>query len=295
MNFRKMPIYAESWNVAFRAKPTGSILNDTDEMFHVIPNAFRYWAADPFVMERDGKAYIFAELYDYILRRGVLGCCVISGGKPGKWTPVIREEFHLSYPCLLKRDDRVYMMPESCAGEVLTVYEAVEFPHQWKKQQNLRANVKFADTTPFPSAASTLALTHRVDDPQNPRLTLIDLEKKLPDTAIPGAIAFRSRPAGHVFEMDGKRIRPVQYSEDCGNGYGKGLIFCECKLSENLQYSEREIRELHPEDLIYDRPMFLDGMHTYNSSEHYEVIDIKTRRFNILNLVMRAAGKFLRR
>jgi hypothetical protein len=66
-------------------------------------------------------------------------------------------------------------------------------------------------------------------------------------------------------------------------------------LDEKLQYRETERKVIFPEDLHYDKTMLLDGMHTYNSSEHYEVIDIKTRRFNLLNFVMRIVGKFLRR
>jgi hypothetical protein len=32
-------------------------------------------------------------------------------------------------------------------------------------------------------------------------------------------------------------------------------------------------------------------MHTYNASTHFEVIDIKTRRFNLLNLLFRMLSK----
>lgn len=287
------PIYAESWNVAFRKKPAGAILEDTETPFTVIPNNFRYWAADPFVISLEGKTYIFVELYDYILRRGVLGYCEILDGKAGKWKPVIREDYHLSYPCLMENGGKLYMMPESGAGEVLTVYEAVRFPDQWEKRV-LRGGVKFADTTPLPYEGRNLALTHRVDDPENPRLTLIDLEGKQADREIETPEPLRSRPAGHFFEKNGRLIRPAQVSLDTGAGYGKRLIFYRCSLSEELNYSETELREIRPEELNYDRAIFLDGMHTYNANEQYEVIDIKTRRFNILNFVMRIAGKFLR-
>ena len=287
------PLYAESWNVAFREKPAGTILEDTETPFTVIPNHFRYWAADPFVVRWEEKTYIFAELYDYILRRGVLGYCEIAGGKAGKWKSVILEDYHLSYPCLMERAGKLYLMPESGEGEVLTVYEAVHFPYKWEKRL-LRGGVKFADTTPIPFSRNHLALTHRVDDPKNPRLTLIDLENKLQDREIEKREPLRSRPAGHFFEKDGQWIRPAQVSRDIGAGYGKGLVFCRCSLGENLGYSETELREIRPEELSYDRAIFLDGMHTYNCSDQYEVIDIKTRRFNILNFIMRIAGKFLR-
>jgi hypothetical protein len=190
---------------------------------------------------------------------------------------------------------KVYLMPESGEGDTLTVYEAVAFPDKWEKRRVLRSRVKFADTTPLPKAGLHLALTHRVDDPENPQLILIDLEGKIADIVVPKVTAFRSRPAGHIFNMDGKIIRPAQLSEDCGTGYGKGLIFCECDLAEDLHYSEAEITTIYPKDLKYNRAIFLDGMHTYNACGHYEVIDIKNRRFNILNLFMRVVSLFRRR
>ena len=289
----KLPVFAESWNVAFREKPMGTILEDRETPFVVIPNPFRYWAADPFVIRFEGKTCIFVELYDYIRRRGVLGYCEISGGKAGKWKPVIREGYHLSYPCLMESGGKLYLMPESGEGEVLTVYEAVRFPDQWEKRV-LRTAVKFADTTPVPRPGHHLALTHRVDDPERPRLTLIDLEGKLDDRVIDGRQPLRSRPAGHCFEKDGQSIRPGQISLDIGRGYGKGLVFCQWTLDENLCYREWEIRKLYPEELSFDKRLFLDGMHTYNGNDQYEVIDIKTRRFNILNFAMRIVGKILR-
>lgn len=291
---QETPIYAESWNVAFRKKPVGEILDDTQTPFVVIRNNFRYWAADPFVVQWEEKTYIFAELYDYILRRGMLGYCTISGEKAGKWKPVIRESYHLSYPCVMEYEGKLCLMPESGEGENLTVYEAVRFPDQWKKRTVLRSNVKFADTTPLPCSGRNLALTHRVDDPENPQLTMIDLDGQLGDMPVADSAPLRSRPAGHIFEKDGQWIRPAQFSLNIGEDYGKGLIFCRCSLTEDLQYNETELREIRPEELKFDRAIFLDGMHTYNANEQYEVIDIKTRRFNILNFVMRMAGKFLR-
>lgn len=291
---RNTPIYAESWNVAFRHKPVGTILEDTQTPFTVIQNGFRYWAADPFIVEREGQTYIFAELYDYILRRGVLGYCTITEDKAGRWIPIIREPYHLSYPCITEIGGKLCLMPESGAGEVLTVYEATHFPDKWEKRKVLRSSVRFADTTPFPHSGSRLALTHLVENPENPQLLLIDLDGQHADIPVIGKAPLRSRPAGHVFEWKGEKLRPAQVSQDTGAGYGKALAFCRCRLDAQLHYSEEEIREIRPEDLAYDRTVYLDGMHTYNANEHYEVIDIKTRRFNILNFIMRIAGKLLR-
>ena len=59
---KETSLYAESWNVAWRKQGVGSILKDKKTEFTVIKNSFRYWAADPFLFEYEGKKYIFAEL-----------------------------------------------------------------------------------------------------------------------------------------------------------------------------------------------------------------------------------------
>lgn len=41
--FEKTPLFAESWNVAFRNRPSGTIFDDQKTPFTVIPNSFRYW------------------------------------------------------------------------------------------------------------------------------------------------------------------------------------------------------------------------------------------------------------
>lgn len=290
MDLKKTALYAESWNVAFRKKSSGAILEDKTSEFKVIKNPVRYWAADPFIIEHDGKCFIFAELYDYILRRGVLGYCEIDNSPKAKWKPIIKEPYHLSYPCIIKKNNKFYIMPESGGGNVLTVYEAAEFPAKWQKIKVLRENVQLADTTPLGSEG--MALTHNVQNPENPQLTLIDLNGKKEDIIIK-AKPFESRPGGGIFEKDGRTIRAAQFSTDCDAGYGKGLIFYEVNYN-NAEYSESKIMDLKIEDLKLDTNLYLDGMHTYNSSANYEVIDIKTRRFNLLNFVMRFAGKLLK-
>lgn len=284
MSILQTSICAESWNVAWRQADPGAILNNRTTPFTIIKNPLRYWAADPFVVERDEKTYIFAELYDYIRCRGILGCCELVPGRKCRWKPIIAEPFHLSYPCILEHDGKTYLMPESGEGRSLLLYEAVEFPWRWKRIKALREDVCFADTTPI--SDDGLALTHQVDDPEHPRLLLIDLTGHRSDVPADNQDLLRSRPAGKPFRLNGQLIRPIQHSWDFDQNYGKSLIFSAVTL-EDMFCREEQIAEITPADLCYSRSVFLDGMHTYNATTHFEVIDIKTRRFNLLNLLFR--------
>ena len=42
--FEESKLFAESWNVAWRKKPSGGILSDCKSEFIVLKNGFRYWA-----------------------------------------------------------------------------------------------------------------------------------------------------------------------------------------------------------------------------------------------------------
>ena len=290
-DLKKTALYAESWNVAWRQAVPGTILTDKHTSFTIIGNPLRYWAADPFVVEKDGKIYIFAELYDYIRCRGILGVCELIPGRKCRWEPILIEPFHLSYPCILEQGGKTYLLPESGQDRSLLLYEAVEFPRKWKRVKALREGVSFADTTPI--SDDGLALTHQVADARHPQLLLIDLTGRRLDVPAENQDVLRSRPAGKPFRMDGRLIRPIQHSWDFGQNYGKSLIFSTVTVEGTL-CREEPITEITPADLQYSRPIFLDGMHTYNASTHFEVIDIKTRRFNLLNLLFRMLSKFRR-
>ena len=55
----------EKWTIAYRVRKDGAtILDDVQTAFTPIPNTWRYWRADPFLFENDGK-----NLFYYGLKR----------------------------------------------------------------------------------------------------------------------------------------------------------------------------------------------------------------------------------
>ncbi len=287
--FEKTPLFAESWNVAFRQKTVGTVLTDKSSVFTIVPNSFRYWAADPFLFEYDGITYIFAELYDYVLCRGCLGYCQIKNGKTSAWTKVLQEDFHLSYPVIFQRDGEILMMPESGADKTLSLYRAVHFPDRWEKVSFLRDNAVLADSTPFDCNGKKYILSYDMTDLQNIRLKILDMDNPDMDRVLTVDSLELRRPAGNFFAVNDKVYRPAQ---DCTSDYGQGLVFYECDFSR--EYNEYIVQKIYPAELNFSRRIFLDGMHTYNANNDYEVIDLKTRRFNILNFYFRFLSKIRR-
>lgn len=278
-------IYAESWNIAIRERK--EILFDTTTQFNVIKNPFRYWIADPFLFEHGNEVYIFAEMYDYLRRRGVIGCAKITKGCVGKWKPVIIEPYHLSYPYIYEKQGEIFIVPESGSNRSLDVYRAVEFPHKWEKYTQLRRGRKLADTTLIESDGIQYGITYDVSDTQHYKVVLLDLEKNA-DICLEMSNIEKRRPAGKFFGIGDTLYRPAQ---NCVDGYGKGIVIYRVFENNQNQYDEEQLAEIFPENLAFSKNIFLDGMHTYNRCEKYEVIDIKTRRFNVLNLLSRIYGK----
>src|SRR6056297_620224 len=65
-----------------------------------IPAAF---VADPFMLRRDGRWYMFMEILNRITRRGVIGLAVSEDGATWRYQRVVLEEpFHMAYPQILR-------------------------------------------------------------------------------------------------------------------------------------------------------------------------------------------------
>lgn len=105
------------YRAAFRKKGGHALLDDEAVPFRAIKNNLRYWVADPFVFERDGETYIFAELFDYLRRRGVIGYSKLkANGSFSSWKEIIVEPYHMSYPQIFEHDGEIYIVPETGSG-----------------------------------------------------------------------------------------------------------------------------------------------------------------------------------
>ena len=84
---------------------------------------------------------------------------------------------------------------------------------------------------------------------------------------------------GRVFVVDNKLIRSAQ---DSRNGYGGGLAFFEITNVDDEAYEETLLGTISPKDIVMKNNKYVEGLHTYNFDEKYEVIDLKRKTINLL-------------
>lgn len=260
------------WQIAYRIKK--------DRKFVLLPNPSYAWAADPFLVKYREKIYLFAELFLYRSERnGVIGYCEYQNGQFGEWTVTMDRHWHLSYPNVFVHDDKLYMCPESYQREDVSIYELQEFPDRWKKVVTLIDNEKCADSTFFRYEGESYLFTFKPSFHQyGGQLFLYHIkdgsiigEQYISDNKI------SARPGGNVLYIDGKYFR---VSQDCSSGYGCGLVFSEIR---NVwpKYEESIVKRVSADDILGSCQGKYIGIHTYNTLNGIEVVDLKYPTFSL--------------
>lgn len=115
----------------------------------IIKNIPDHFFADPFHVAKDGQLVIYAEDYNYSLKRGNISGFRVTENGYDFLGPVINEEFHLSYPFIYEYRDALYMIPETHERKEIRLYKCIDFPMKWSYINTLIGNVSAVDTNVF--------------------------------------------------------------------------------------------------------------------------------------------------
>ncbi len=234
---------------------TGAQVTDVDALF----------VADPFVIKRGEEFFMFFEIMKRKEERGCIGAAVSQDGKDWSYLGVVLEEdFHLSFPCVFKWKDKIFMVPESSDDWSVRLYEAEGFPGRWRHVGNLLAGYQFKDPTIFrhkglwwlfvsagKNEITNLYFSEKLfgnwtAHAQNP---VVRLDKK------------RARSAGRILEYKGKIFRLAQ---DNSKRYGRQVLAWEITSLSPSSYRER-LAVPRPLVTASGRGWNRAGMHTLNS------------------------------
>ena len=121
------------WNLALRLDDGPADLGHFDlGEFTPLPIDPSTFYADPFVIARDGRHYLFAEACPYATDKGVIVCAEVgAGGVPGPWRTVLERPWHLSYPFVFEHGGETWLAPESSSHGGIELYRATDFPYGW--------------------------------------------------------------------------------------------------------------------------------------------------------------------
>jgi hypothetical protein len=271
----KNRVTKEQWFFAYR-KPAQStyIVPDMKGFIPIVPPMDRLYA-DPFPITVNGRDYVFFENMDYKSNKGIISyVCFDESGRPGAVKNALITDHHLSYPFLFAWQGNIYLVPETAQSNAVKLYRAASFPERWEFVGNLIEGVKAVDTTLHEHGDAWYMFMNisECGGSANDELFLFVSETPLgPWTPHPlnpvKSDARSARPAGRIFEKDGKLIRP---SQDCTVTYGYGINFCEIKVLSRTEYEECIVGRIHPSWLNG-----LTGTHTYNRTDTIEVVDGK--------------------
>ncbi|UFH68579.1 glucosamine inositolphosphorylceramide transferase family protein [Morganella morganii] len=251
------------WILAFKEKNTNKwskIKFDNNELM-----------ADPFIYYHNSKYYVLYEALNYDTDKGYIsiGTLDIQNKEIIDKHIIIEENYHLSYPFILKIDDELYIIPESSYNNTIDLYKCIEFPYKWEKTRTLIDNISAVDTNLINKNGMWYLLTSekRMGVSFGDELSLYVTDDPLSGIFLP----IIGNPVVHDISKSrnaGEILNNIRVSQDCSKRYGYRVNFMEInELSEN-NYSERYIKSLK-------LPFGTIAMHTYNSAGNIEIVDLK--------------------
>jgi hypothetical protein len=281
----KKRLFREQWSIAIQANPDMAKTIGNQGFRIVRPPRDRFYA-DPFLIERNGRNYLFIEDYCFSSRKGVISCCEVDNeGNCSEPQVVLERSYHLSYPFLFSWQDEIYMIPETRDNRTIEMYRATDFPYSWVHEAVLMSDVEAMDSTLLYHHDKWWLFTAGVFDHAAPEKTLclffaaspLGPWSAHPKNPIVSHVC-HARPAGCLYFDNGQLIRPGQ---DCAKSYGYAVRLHRVDVLSETDYQETHFASITPDWLPGSR-----GIHTLNQNDEFRVIDCKFMipRFNFASL-----------
>ena len=269
LNKLKKLFIGGEWGIAYKTHK--------EDGYRVIDLPKGQWAADPMLFEHNGVHYLFAEIYENKKKKAGIGYFVFENDFPVYKGMIIENGYHMSYPCVFKYGNDLYMIPESSANNSLELYRAVHFPDKWVKDCVLVENCNYVDTTVYFKNGLHFLTYEKCKNGWYLKNFRLLLENKTIHEI--GKFFYGNntgRPAGYLINKGGSFIRPAQ---DCSDKYGENIIFYNIDSFE--PYEEKEIDRLSISDLKL--PIKAQRTHTYCEDDKYSVCDFFVEKFEVFH------------
>jgi hypothetical protein len=268
----------DQWRIGYYFAEEGAdVTQRPARLRSLVPPGDHDWA-DPFLVEHDGRRFIFFEELPYAVGRAHISAIEIDAdGEPGAVRRVLARPYHLSYPFTFRWNDQLYMLPETSANGTVELYRCEQFPDRWSLHKVLLTGIRACDAALLHEQGRWWMFVN-VAEPgadlcQQLHLYWSDtpLGPWQPHAANPViSDARRARGAGPLFRRDGVLYRP---SQDCSFTYGYAVSINRVELLDPQRYEETPVGRLAP-----DWSQEMRCLHTFGALGRLRVIDYMVRR-----------------
>jgi hypothetical protein len=217
---------------------------------------FVRYQADPFLLEDDGRLFVYYEELLFGSRRGRLRRTELTAERDqaGRGKRMVTLRSHASYPYVFKYLDTFYCIPETTDLHEVALFRSETPVGPWKKQCTILAGIEALDSTVtlfenrwwlFCTLAGPHAQSQWTDlhvwhapklwgpwEPHRLQPVKVDIHS--------------SRPAGRPFEVDGSLYRPAQ---DCSPRYGARIAINRILTLTPSEFAEEVWSYVEPDPL----------------------------------------------
>jgi hypothetical protein len=267
------------WILLYRFSIDNTISSSIFRYKELIPPKDKFWA-DPCIIFKNNKYYIFIEEYCYKARKGHIS--VFETGKDIKFSnpvKVLDLPYHLSYPFVFEENGEMYMIPESSANYTIDLYVSKSFPNEWEFKMNLMNNVFAVDASILYYNNKYWMFTNmreHIGAASSDELNIFYSDVLLSDNWKPHkknpvvSDVRKTRSAGKLFYVAESLYRP---SQDCSKRYGHKIIFNKVIVLNELEYEEQMVTAITPD---WNKKIL--ATHTFSYDEGLTFIDGRLNR-----------------
>ena len=175
------------------------------------------------------------------------------------------------------------MIPETCYRDEICLLECVEFPSRWEKSAVLLKGIHAVDTTVFLKDGNCYCFIYSFNakDSSDRKLFIGNLDWEAKTISKMQMVAHyhnsNGRPGGNCFIKNNEWIRVVQPGI---RFYGERIDYYHFSYSDG-NYTEELVSSLDPTQIKVKGVRQIDGIHTYNKVDCYEIIDVRINRFDL--------------
>ncbi|WBM72242.1 hypothetical protein OH773_08400 [Buttiauxella sp. WJP83] len=245
--------------------------------------------ADPFIIEKEDKLFIFYEAFSFLNSRGVLKCRVLNS-EMKEIEDIKLQGFddlkcHLSFPFIFSHDDKLFMIPESSERKEVILFQSTDFPARWEKVKVLLSDVEYTDNVFFTLDGVSYLISTTLDNEMvihTANDLLGDWKKIEPSLTL---CNYHHRGAGTPYSNNNKNYILTQ--ECLPGSYGKSIYIKELINLTPTTFEERLVANISP---TINKS---SGIHTFNFSDTYIVYDTKNWIFSFFSPLKKIIFKCL--